>query len=192
MKDMKDMEQLYLENEKMLYKIAHKYSKIGAYYGFEFDDLISIQHIGFMKAVKNYKEDKNIKFITYLTKVLEREVQKEITLIKDCKKRQSNINNLSLNYEIEDKNGNKDELPMAELIINNPFEEIEYKELLEGILELVKNRSGARTIITMKIDGYSMKEIGQALGISEKAAFKRYSDIKKCIKNRMKTEHFKF
>lgn len=192
MKDMKDMEQLYLENEKMLYKIAHKYSKIGAYYGFEFDDLISIQHIGFMKAVKNYKEDKNIKFITYLTKVLEREVQKEITLIKDCKKRQSNINNLSLNYEIEDKNGDKDELPMAELIINNPFEEIEYKELLEGILELVKNRSGARTIITMKIDGYSMKEIGQALGISEKAAFKRYSDIKKCIKNRMKTEHFKF
>ena len=192
MKDMKDMEQLYLENEKMLYKIAHKYSKIGAYYGFEFDDLISIQHIGFMKAVKSYKEDKNIKFITYLTKILEREIQREITLIKDCKKRQSNINNLSLNYEIEGRNGDKDELPMAELIINNPFEEIEYKELLEGILELVKNRSGARTIITMKIDGYSMKEIGQALGISEKAAFKRYSDIKKCIKNRMKTEHFKF
>jgi RNA polymerase sigma factor (sigma-70 family) len=186
----KNMEQLYLENEKMIYKIAHKYSKIGSYYGFDLDDLVSIQHIGFMKAIKSYDETKNIKFITYLTKVLEREVQREIALIKDCQKRQSNINTFSLNYEVEGKNGNKDEFSMAEPIVENPFEEIEYKELLEGILELVKNRSGARTIITMKIDGYSMKEVGQALGISEKAAFKRYTDIKKCIKNRMKIEHF--
>ena len=125
----KDIEQLYLENEKMLYKIAHKYRKLGAYYGFDLDDLISIQHIGFMKAIKSYDETKNIKFITYLTKVLEREVRREINLIKNCQKRQANINTFSLNYEVEGKNGDKDELPMAELIIDNPFNRLNLKVL---------------------------------------------------------------
>lgn len=53
------------ENEKLIYKIARKYSD---YYGI--DDLYQAGCIGIMKADKNYKENDNTKFSTYAYKYI--------------------------------------------------------------------------------------------------------------------------
>ena len=60
---------LIKENKGLICSIINKYAR---YY--EFDDLYQVSIIGIMKAWKNYKEDKNVKFTTYAYKYILSEV----------------------------------------------------------------------------------------------------------------------
>lgn len=186
-----DLNQLYLEHQNSLRKIAYKYLKAGQFYGYDFDDLMSLQHLGFMKAVDTYKEDKGVKFNTFLMIVAEQKIQEEFRNLRDSQKRKANTMTVSLNYEVEGKDGNKNEIPLPELILENPYEEIEFKELLNKVNTLISHRKGAKTILKMKLQGYSNQEIANKLGIGERAMAKRYSDLKIYLKKHLKIEHYK-
>ena len=60
---------LIKENKGLICSIINKYAR---YY--EFDDLYQVSIIGIMKAYKNYKEDKKVKFTTYAYKYILSEV----------------------------------------------------------------------------------------------------------------------
>lgn len=185
----KNMEQLYLEHEKMLYKIAYKYKNIGQIYGYDLDDLISIQHIAFMKAAKNYDESKGVKFITYLTIAAEREIQTEFNMIKDTEKRKANMSTLSINTTVQMEDNEK-EIQLKELTIENPYEEIEFRDFIEKTVDMISVKSDTKTIVEMRINGYSFGEIGKVLNINEKAASARYNRAIKRLKKHLSIEQF--
>lgn len=185
----KDLEKLYLEHEKMLRKIAYKYKNIGYIYGYDLDDLMSIQHIAFMKAAKNYDKSKGVKFITYLTIAAEREIQTEFNIIKDTEKRKANMNTFSINTTVQMENNEK-EIQLKELTIENPYKEIEFRDFIEKIVDMTSTKSDTKTIVEMRINGYSFGEIGKVLNINEKTVTTRYNRAIKRLKKYLSTELF--
>lgn len=57
-----NLEQLYLQNRSFIYQQARKYSSYA-----DIDDLMQEAYFGMCEAVKNYRSDKQVKFITYLS-----------------------------------------------------------------------------------------------------------------------------
>ena len=51
---------IIMENEGLIYSIINKYKKY-----FELEDLYQVAVIGIIKALKNYRDDYNVKFTTY-------------------------------------------------------------------------------------------------------------------------------
>lgn len=68
---MKEEKELIIENEGLVYKLAHKYSK---QYRIELNDLIQEGSIGLIKASRNFKKDKGILFSTYAYRLIEGEI----------------------------------------------------------------------------------------------------------------------
>ncbi|WP_066715703.1 sigma-70 family RNA polymerase sigma factor [Clostridium sp. Marseille-P299] len=66
-----NMEQLYLQNKGMIYKIARRYSNY-----VDMEDLMQEGYIGLYEAVKRYESDKEVKFITYAGFWLQRAMEK--------------------------------------------------------------------------------------------------------------------
>lgn len=185
-----DLNEIYLKHQNSLRKIAHKYLKTGQFYGYDFDDLMSLQHLGFMKAVNTYNKDKGMNFNSYLMILAEQKIMEEFRTLRDSYKRKANTMTVSLNYEVEGKDGDKKEIPLPELVLENPYEEIEFKELLNKINTLIAHRKGAKTILQMKLQGYSNKEIANKLKTTEGVIAKRFSDLKIYLKKHLKIEHY--
>lgn len=57
-----NLEQLYLQNRSFIYQQARKYSSYA-----DIDDLMQEAYFGMCEAVKDFKSDKLVKFITYLS-----------------------------------------------------------------------------------------------------------------------------
>ena len=68
-----DIDEIILENEKLIYKIINKYTKY-----FEIDDLYQVAIMGLVKASKNYNSNYQTKFISYAYPYIMGEVLKYI------------------------------------------------------------------------------------------------------------------
>ena len=68
-----DIDEIILENEKLIYKIINKYTKY-----FEIDDLYQVAIMGLVKASKNYNSSYQTKFISYAYPYIMGEVLKYI------------------------------------------------------------------------------------------------------------------
>lgn len=77
---MKNITDLILENEGLIYKIINKYKNY-----FELEDLYQVAVIGIIKAYKNYKESYNTKFTSYAYPYILGEVIKYINEFRSIK-----------------------------------------------------------------------------------------------------------
>ena len=77
---MKNITDLILENEGLIYKIINKYRNY-----FETDDLYQVAVIGLIKAYKNYKNEYNTKFTSYAYPYILGEVIKYINEFRSIK-----------------------------------------------------------------------------------------------------------
>lgn len=66
-----NMEQLYLQNKGVIYKIARRYSNY-----VNIEDLMQEGYIGLHEAVSKYSSDREVKFITYASFWLQRAMEK--------------------------------------------------------------------------------------------------------------------
>lgn len=185
-----DLNELYLKHEKSLKKVANKYLRAGEYYGYTFEDLLSIQHLAFMQAVETYNEDKGMKFNTYLVFLAQQKIENEFKSLRDQLKKKANVGAVSIYTPADSKSDNVMELPILNLREKDPYKELETKEIIDKIFKLVKHRSGAETILKMKMEGYSDEEIANKLNINKKAMQKRFADIKTYLKKHMEIEHY--
>jgi RNA polymerase sigma-70 factor (ECF subfamily) len=84
---------------------------------------------------------------------------------------------LKMSDELEAVKGMKDELPSQN-------QNIGYKELMKLVMELPP---GFRTVFNMyAIEGYSHKEIGEALGITETTSRTQFSRARAWLQNKIK------
>jgi len=69
------LEQLILDNKKLIYKIAHRFSCSGKY---DVDDLFQEGCIGLLRAIEKYDFSYDVAFSTYATKIIKMAIIRSI------------------------------------------------------------------------------------------------------------------
>lgn len=70
------VDDLILENQKLVYFVAKKFVKRAKVLNVEFDDVVSEGEIGLIKAAKNFKPEYGVKFSTYAVPMIEGNIKR--------------------------------------------------------------------------------------------------------------------
>lgn len=149
-------EHLAIQYINLAYSRAHKFDK-GV---FDIEELKSVSMLGLVKAANTYNPDKNVKFLTYATRVIDNEIKLYL------RKNKKNIGIMSLEYEYEDDLFLKDKLTDTE----NDFEiKVEEKDLCLNAFEKIKDYSiKEQKIFHLYIyNGYTTRLISELTGVSQ-------------------------
>lgn len=151
-------EELYLANERLAYWVLAKF-----YPAFQMDeDYQQVAKIGLWKACLGYKEDAQIKFSSYASRCILNEI---CNYFRDSgQTSRDGVSFLSLDVQIND-----DDTTLANLIPGD-------KDVLfidfNGFWESLTSRE--KKIVTMLIQGFTNREIGNSIGVSNQ----RVSEIR--------------
>lgn len=193
-KDINDYELMYLIAEKddeasdLMYK---KYAPIVEstalrYYnlykkdnnGLELADFIQEGYVGLFYAIKNYTEDKNCLFYTYATISIKSKI---INLIKTHSSDKNKVlnNAISLNKNIDSDNDTE----LLEIVGDDkalmPEVELEKSEIYKKIRSFLYTLSiRESSILEMKMNGFSNKDIACFLELRPRAVINAYRIIR--------------
>ena len=188
---------LYANNGKKLRGLCQKeMSKFGGIYQMDYDDFYSKAGYEITLARDTYDPKKDKSFSEYVTAVIRNAVHKEVTY-RNRKKRKTSI-------EVEETGENGEKNIKTEYISNVPLDApIEEDgdslttlcDLLPGAEDveseiftfqderveefMAKLSSTQKQILEMKMDGYSVPEIQEKLGLSDKQYEWQFNDLKK-------------
>ena len=188
---------LYANNGKKLRAMCQKeMAKFGGIYQMDYDDFYSKAGYEITLARDTYDPKKDKSFSEYVTAVIRNAVHKEVTY-RNRKKRKASI-------EVEEMDENGEKNIKTEYISNVPLDApIEEDgdslttlcDLLPGAEDveseiftfqderveefMAKLSSTQKQILEMKMDGYSVPEIQEKLGLSDKQYEWQFNDLKK-------------
>ena len=159
-------EALVEHNLRLVVYIAKKFENTGV----DMEDLISIGSIGLIKAVKNFKLEKNIKLATFASRCIENEI------LMHLRKTSKQKNEVSLEEPLSaDSDGN--ELVLGDIIsidtdtITKNLEQATEKTLLHKCLAKLNPREkeiiSLRFGLNEKDEEMTQKEVADILGISQ-------------------------
>lgn len=149
--------------------------------GYELNDLIQEGMIGLSQAMNDYKEQKNVKFSTFASICIERQI---MTFVRDVNRQKHKILNDSLSIDSTiDKKGR----PLKEIIFDeknrNPEDSLieidEEVELLSKIKSLLTDKE--YEVFELRKQGFSYQEIALLLNTTKKAVDGTISRIKSKI-----------
>ncbi len=163
--------------------LAIKYYKNNKNQGLELDDLVQEGIYAIFKAINTYKINKNIKFCTYVTACINRNIQTSCLKSKNkCYK----ILNEAFSYEVCEPNTNKEysnvisddstEEPLN-IMLNKNF----YFELNKLKLDLDRELG---EIFELRCNGFTYKEIAILLDIPVYRVARSIKQVKKEMKKR--------
>ena len=144
--------EVFLENEKLIYKLLHHFNVNGELK----EELKQECWLGFCKALKTFNEDKNVKFSTYCYKVMH--LQCLCYLRKYNRKK---IEVISLDSTIKDDTTMLELTPSPTNIEQKITSDLDWNNLLKKLKQ--KNKE----IIQMYTDYYTQKEIAQHFNLSQ-------------------------
>ena len=163
-KDMDARKQLIVHNLRLVVYIAKRYDVSSS----EMEDLISIGTIGLIKAVNTFKNDKNIKLVTYASRCIENEILMYLRKKSKMKKEISLDEPLNIDYD-----GN--ELLLGDIIgtesnlVEKTVERNENKRILLNVISKLDDRD--KMILQMRYgineNEATQKDIALKLGISQ-------------------------
>ncbi|MFB0831064.1 sigma-70 family RNA polymerase sigma factor [Brevibacillus laterosporus] len=135
--------------------------------GFDYDDLFQIGCIGLFKAAERFDATLGFKFTTYAGIRIKSEIQKVIRLSLRAKRSGEVV---SLDCSVEDGEGT-----LQDLLANydSVEEEVEASLLFN---ELIRKEP---VITKLALQGYTQKEIGRKLGISQNRVSQKMQSMKK-------------
>lgn len=135
----------------------------------DLEDLVSIGTIGLIKGINTYKNDKNIKLATYVSRCIDNEI---LMYLRKNKKRKTDISlDESLSYDSE---GNElkleDILGTESDIVTKNLEEKDMKKIM--LKEISKLSERDRQIMVLRYglngnDELTQKEVAELLGMSQ-------------------------
>ena len=191
-KDLNDYELIYQvrENDEIAYGLlmdkysklvsmmAKKYLKLNRNIGLEYDDLYQEGMVGLIQALKDYNPNDTL-FYTYVSLCAAREMDR---IIKSQKRKKRMIfnNYISLNKMILDDSRNTiGDMIASDYNIEKEFENKEaIKKVIDSIFDFELIDS---SILELKINGFSTREIASLLELSYKAVDYRMRKIRKKI-----------
>lgn len=148
--------------------IARKYinegRKKGCVYFMDEEDIDYAINLGITYALKTYDHSKS-KFSTHLFRCVTCRIVNLNKVLTTKNKREKNIDILSANFEIQEKDGKPQEI--IDLITYDKCLEEYNQETNYEIKDLINNLTDKnRKIAILLISGYSMAEISKIIGIS--------------------------
>ena len=171
---------------KNAHGIARKYinegRKKGCIYFMDEEDIDYAVDLGITYALKTYNHSKS-KFSTHLFRCVTCRIVNINKVLTTKNKREKDIDILSANYEIQEKDGKPQEI--IELITYDKCLEEYNQESNYEIKDLINNLTDKnKKIAILLISGYSMAEISKIIGMSVSSVCYR-------IKNSLKKELLK-
>ena len=167
-------------NLRLVVFLAKKYDNTGV----DLEDLVSIGTIGLIKGVNTYKNDKNIKLATYVSRCIDNEI---LMFLRKNKKRKGEISlEDSLSYDAEGNELHLEDLIGTEAnIVSKGLEDETDKKLLYEELSKLNDRDSEIISLRYGLLGkkaMTQKEVATFLGISQSYI----SRIEKKVINRLK------
>ena len=181
-KQTKDEEYIKIINNNA-HGIARKYinegRKKGCVYFMDEEDIDYAINLGITYALKTYDHSKS-KFSTHLFRCVTCRIVNLNKVLTTKNKREKDVDILSANYEIQEKDGKPQEI-IDLIAYDKCFEEYNQEANYE-IKELINNLTDKnKKIAILLISGYSMAEISKIIGMSVSSVCYR-------IKNSLKKE----
>lgn len=184
-----NIEELYKKIENTVYSICYSYLELAEKYMMTFDDLVGLCNVCFMENYFKYNPNKGASFNTYMTKVIKTNLIKHFRYL-GAKKRcfKGEIIRIDGTIDVnENKSGNISDI-LADK--NELLLDIEYEEMLQDILNIASLTKDGREIVLLKLEGYTVTEIGGILNTSRQNISNRLTRIRQLLKqNRIIDKH---
>jgi len=181
--DYNDYELLYLVSESnedandIIYKKyrpvvemkARKTYKNVSSLGLDLNDLIQEGMIGLSEAIRDYKEQKDVKFITFANLCIDRQINSAILMANRQKHKFLN-NSISIDTTVNDS-----EKTLIDFLFDdsklNPEEFLLEEESQKELIDLIKLKlsSAEAKVFDLKIQGFTYKEIANILNKTPKS-----------------------
>ena len=154
-------------------------AKVSGVVGTDFDDALQEGRVGFLNAVKNFNENLNISFTTFAKRVVENAILSYIRNITS-KTNSLNVFGVPLNNQGEIEETGEDKIIPLKSPDLSPEEEFISSENIEReLLELKEKLSEfEKTILDLKLEGYSYDEIATELSKTKKSVDNAMNRIK--------------
>ena len=186
-KNINDYEILYMIKEKddyaqniiyekylpVIKKIASKYINFVVNRGADYEDLVQEGTIGLSKAITGYRDDQNAMFYTYACLCIERHIN---VFCRDISSKKNEILNSCLYSEdVINCQGSKYQYSNPEEV---NIEQLNYQEFIKckNYFDIDKS-----SILELRYNGFTYKEISQLLDISISTVDGRLSKIRQTL-----------
>ena len=159
---------IYKKYEPVISYYANKYSQLVEGKGIDYNDLCQEGLIGLIKAIDNYKNQKDIRFSTFAFVCIKRSI---ISAVRNAsRKKHSALNeSYSLDYNTEDVEQSFDNIigsttgGIEDLLVSKEKNELFNKKLLNELTDFEKE------VYDLRINNFSYDEIANMLGKSKNA-----------------------
>ncbi|MFA5602539.1 MAG: sigma-70 family RNA polymerase sigma factor [Bacilli bacterium] len=168
---------------------AKQYLNSSVSKGLDLNDLIQEGMIGLSQAIKDFKDKKDVKFSTFASLCIEREIQTAVTKA-DRQKHKVLNDSLSLDYVFDDS-----ERPLLDFIVSeNNINPESYLLDLESEKEINEQVQSSLTdfekeVFKLKINNFSYKEIAEILDKPSKSIDNALQRIKNKVSNIIKNKN---
>ena len=173
-----DAKELFYKKYKPIIELkAKKFTKYVESKGYDYNDLIQEGMIGLSKAIKDFSEQKDVKFTTFANICIERQI---LSFMRNISAGRHKVLNESLSF---DTTTNSYGMPLIDLLDDknvNPettFIESEEKESLYNDIVSILNEKEIE-VFDLRTKGFTYKEISGLLNITEKSVGKYIEKIK--------------
>lgn len=158
-----------------------------------YDELFSMASLGFVSALKNYKEESGFKFSTFAYKCMENQVRHEIyrdkwNYYRDCRDDKEvyvKVNLGSLNEMVKESGGENKETERVELL---PAEEPEFEyELIMDLRNALSTMEYKyRKVLELHyFENKTQNEIAEFFGITQVSVHRRLKKAMKIVREKM-------
>lgn len=161
----KEVEDLILNNTKLIYVVLKKY---GLYNHIGIDKYYDVGMIGLVRGAKNYDKNKNIKPSTYLTRCIANEIFRTI-------RKEHSSNRLILEETISLSTPVHDNIYLEDVVSSDidVYEEVEKQESIKELYEAMKSLTDIERLILEYTFGLfgkeklKQKDLGNAFNICQ-------------------------
>lgn len=182
--DNEEAKELFYKKYKPTIEIkAKKYYPMVKTSGIELNDLMQEGMIGLSKAINDYQEQKNIKFVTFANTCIERQI---LTFVRSITRDKHKLLNSSLSM---DTTINSSGRPLKDVVSDdknvNPEDLFIENELATELDKEISNKLSdqEREVFILRMKGFSYKEISILLNITPKSVERTIARAKNKIEN---------
>lgn len=163
----------------VIFKISNEYYKKYNGHIYEFDDFYQEALISFYRALHTYNSSKGVLFYTFVVICIRRALASFGRTIYNNKNREDSVDINELEYCIEDT-------------LENPIAIESYRELETIVRDVIFSLSvEAGSILELKINGFTYKEIGELLDIPMSSVEFKSRRARNILRNRVRLYYCK-
>ncbi len=160
---------------------ANKYKNLGKKVGLEYNDLFQEGMVGLSEAIKNYKDNKDTKFVSFANVCIERQI---LSVLSSAQRKKHYFLNdsCSLDVTIDEKGRTLLDVLLDDTF--NPSVKVENDEARENLYNSIYKEMSdfERSVFDLKILGLEYKEIASLLDKSYKSVDSALQRIRSKIK----------